>query len=245
MELAEQAVADFQRLHIAHRKRIQSAPFRFLSRTISSGSFISSRSSLSGLEHFFKGNACKALEPESRAIVGLGMATGLIAQGGATDVANAKKIIRHFAVSAARAEEMWAALLRKAEKDRCISADEVALLKTFREAAGLSSEVISEADSRLRTQFRAGMKIYLSGGPGRAGSACEGMSKEDIRKRCEQAGLVFLDQIRKKDGLDAVVVADLSTEGGSRAKAERWDIPVMSWDELLDWASQGPSRGGR
>jgi hypothetical protein len=237
MELAEQAACDFQQLHIAHRRRIQTTLFRLLKQTINDNSFICSRSAIRGLDHLFRSDGYVALEPESQAAARLGIVMAMIAKGTSDDLAKARKILKPTGVGASQAERMRAALLTKAEKDRRVSAEEVALLNRFCEVAGLAAEPVSEMDSRVRTQFRAGMKVYLSGGPGKAGSACEGLTKEDVESKCDGTGVVFMQEIRKKDCIDAVVVADLSTEGGSRAKAERWGIPVMSWEELLDWAA--------
>ena len=131
---------------------------------------------------------------------------------------------------------MRAALLLKAEKDRLISVTEADFVNRFSSVLAVSSSIsVVEQDCRAKATFRKGMKIYLSGGPGKAGSPCEGMSKEDMRDRSSRAGIIFLNELRKKDSPDAVVVADLSTEGGSRQKADRWAIPVMSWEELLQW----------
>ena len=49
------------------------------------------------------------------------------------------------------------------------------------------------------------------GGPGKAGSLCDGMSKEAVRQRCEHTGLLFMKETRKRDELDTVIVADLNT----------------------------------
>ena len=237
MELAEQAVVDFGQLHIAHRKRIQTTPFRLLKQSINDSSFLSSRSEIRGLDHLFQSDGFDALALESKAAVRLGVAMAMIAKGCKRDLALSRKLLCDAGVTVGQAERMRATLLAKAEKDRRVAADEVALLNRFCEVVGLAVEPMAESDSRLRTKFQSGMKVYLSGGPGKAGSACEGLSKEDVEGMCERTGIVFLHQLRKKDHPDAVVVADLSTEGGSRAKAERWGIPVMSWEELLEWAS--------
>jgi len=39
----------------------------------------------------------------------------------------------------------------------------------------------------------------------------------------------------KKYNPDALVVADLCTEGKNCNNAHRWRIPVMAWEELLRW----------
>jgi ATP-dependent DNA helicase PIF1 len=238
MELAEQAVVDFGQLHIAHRQRIRTTPFRFLKQTINENSFLSSRSAIRGLDYLFNSDGFAALASESKAAVRLGIAMDMIAKGGDSELAMSRKLIYNANVTGRQTERMRATLLAKAEKDRRVAADEAALLNRFSEVFGLGMEPVAESDSRVRTEFRSGMKVYLSGGPGKAGSACEGLSKEDVETKCERTGVVFLHVLRKKDHPDAVVVADLSTEGGSRAKAERWGIPVMSWEELLEWATR-------
>lgn len=237
MELAEQAVADFGQLHIAHRNRIRTAPFRVLRQTIKDNSFLTSRTAIKGLDYLLNSDGFDALPAESKATAKLGIAMDMIAKGGDKELAIARKLIRDAGVTCVQAERMRATLLAKAEKDRRVAPDEVALLNRFCEVVGIAVEPVGESDTRIRVEFRSGMKVYLSGGPGKAGSVCEGLSKEDVENRCGRSGVVFLHQLRKKDHPDAVVVADLSTEGGSRAKAERWGIAVMSWEELLAWAA--------
>ncbi len=237
MELAEQAAIDFGQLHVAHRRRIQTTPFRFLKTAINDNSFLNSRTAARGFSHLFQSSAFAALAPESQAAVRLGVAMAMVTKGSPEDLAKARKILEDASVPSDQLANLRAVLLSKAEKDRRVCANEVALLERFSDATGLAADAVKEVDTRKRLVFRKGMRVYLSGGPGKAGSACEGMSKEDIRTICRGSGLVFMDQFRKKDRLDAVVVADLSTEGGSCAKAERWDIAVMSWEELLEWTT--------
>jgi len=166
----------------------------------------------------------------------------LIGNGSEVAAAKARAVLASEQASSPRIEAMRATLLLKAEKDRLISATEADFVNRFSAVLAVStSNSVVEQDCRAKATFRKGMKIYLSGGPGKAGSPCEGMSKEDIRDRCARVELVFLDDLRKKDSPDAVVVADLSTEGGSRQKAYRWGIPVMSWEELLQWVDGPPS----
>jgi len=244
MELAEQAAVDFGKLDIAHRHRIQTTPFKFLKQRIDTGSYIRSRSPLVGLDHLFESDACLSLDAESRSSAILGLATSMIANGTPVEVENAQRLITNAGVLVTQAEDMRARLVRKAESDRRVTADEVALLKRFSEATGLAAAAITETDCRVRTQFRRGMKIYLSGGPGKAGSICEGLSKADIQERCADSGLVIgTSSMRKGDGYEVIVVADLSTQGKNLANAERWGMPVMSWEELLEWADlQGTAR---
>lgn len=244
MELAEQAAFDFGKLHLAHRKRIQTTPFRLLKRTIDPGSYLRSRSPLVALDYLFESDAYVAMDAESRSLATLGLATSMIANGSPGEVTNAKRLITSAGVLASQAEEMRARLLRKAESDRRLSGDEVALLARFSEATGLAPETLSETDWRVRTQFRRGMKVYLSGGPGKAGSICEGLSKADIQERCAHTGLVFgTNSMRKRDGYEAVVAADLSSQGKSVRDAVNWGIPVMCWEELLEWADQQRTAG--
>jgi ATP-dependent DNA helicase PIF1 len=239
MDLAERAADEFCQLGAAHRRGIQTAPFRFLKRTIDPGSYVCSRSLLGGLDHLFRSNTFAALENSAKPDAVLGFATAMIMSGTKAELVQAQQMISAARISAAQAEVLRESLLCKANKDRRVSADEVSVLKRFCETTGVVMDAISETDSRLRTTFRRGMKIYLSGGPGKAGTRCEGLSKADVEARCEHTGLVIVtSDMRKKDGYDAVVVADLSTEGKTRAKAERWEIPVMCWEELLDWAEE-------
>lgn len=236
LELAEQALHDFGRLPASHRRRIEAAPFNVLSRTLTPGSYLYSRDSMNSAERLFDSDAFKRLEPHSQGHVRLGVAVASLSHPSESAVAQARHLLRDEPVSEATAEAMRARLMAKAEKDRLVSAKEADFVNRFSSALLLaSSPTVNEKDCRTRTNFRKGMKIYLSGGPGKAGSPCEGMSKEDMRARCADANIFFLTELRKKDNPDAVVVADLSTEGGSRQKAERWGIPLMSWEELLRW----------
>jgi hypothetical protein len=236
LELAEQAMTDFGHLHVEHRKRIEAVPVRYLSQTIRSGSYLFSREPVEGMEPILNSEAFATLDPESQAEARLGIAVALIGDGSKIAVGKARALLASEPASSSRVEAMRATLLLKAEKDRLISATEAAFVNRFSAALAIStSNSVVEQDCRAKATFRKGMKIYLSGGPGKAGSPCEGMSKEDMRDRCARAGIIFLDELRKKDSPDAVIVADLSTEGGSRQKADRWDIPVMSWEELLKW----------
>jgi ATP-dependent DNA helicase PIF1 len=238
MELAEQAMADFLQLPAAHRRRIQVAPFCFLKRTITDGSFLASRSSVSGMDHLLQSKAYGAFDKASKAALGLGVATGLIAEGTPASMMLAGQCLAASAVSAAHTEAMRDKLLDKAGRDHRVSADELSFIARFCRASAIAIPAVTERDDRGRVVFRAGMRVYLSGGPGKAGSACEGLSKADLIEKCGHTGLEFFTTgMRKKDNYDAVVVADLSTEGKSRANAERWGIPVMSWEELLEWAT--------
>jgi hypothetical protein len=240
MELAEKAMHDFDRLHATYKSRIQTAPFRFHKQTVNPNSFILARSQLQGIDYLCGSNAFRSLDLQSQAAARLGLAITFIANRSDRDLVIAKQLMRHTRSSPCQVKEMWQCLKQKAEKDQCISADESWLLNRFSEEFELGKETVFETDNRLRTHFRDGMKIYLSGGPGKAGSKCEGMSKEDVRSRCENRGLIFLEKFRQRDKPDAVVVADLSTEGRSRADAQRWGIPIMSWEELLNWATSEP-----
>jgi hypothetical protein len=86
------------------------------------------------------------------------------------------------------------------------------------------------------------MRVYISGGPGRSGSALEGLRKEDIKQMCGHTELICeLRNFQKKSNFDVVALADPSNvTGGSYGKASRWGIPVISWEELVEWANAQP-----
>ena len=125
----------------------------------------------------------------------------------------------------------------KAEQDQQKTSEEVLLLNWLCKAALLTEQSpYAEEDLRTRTEFQEGMKVYLSGGPGKAGTRCEGMEKSDMRAFCDQHGIVNdQENFAKKRNYDALVVAALSSEGSNRKKAVRWGVPVMSWEELIEW----------
>ena len=238
-ELAEKARANFDNLLPGHRKQIQAAPFRFLSRTITAGSYLYTRAPIEGSEACFTSEAFRALDASSQAIARQGIAIGMVAHGASASIAQAKKILRHESIAAVSAEEVRLRFVAKAEKDQRVSSEEAGFVNRLGVLFGTPLEdTLFEKDFRITAAFRRGMKVYLSGGPGKAGSPCEGMSKDDVRNLCGKAGLVFLDDFRKGDKPDALIVADLSTQGGNRIKADRWKVPVMSWEELLQWARE-------
>jgi len=237
MELAEQAASDFKSFPIGHRRRIQVVPFRFLKRTIEQGSYLYGRSPSARVSDLLQPSRCAAIEKGTESHLKLGLAIGLLAEGTQSSMAEAKGLLHGSGIADTNREALRDRLVQKAEKDRLIEASELQFLVRLSEASGISMPALVEGDYRHRISFSRGMRVYLSGGPGKAGSACEGMRKEELQDLCDHTGLIFFtSNMRKKDNYDAVVVADLSSEGGSRTKADRWGIPVMSWDELLEWA---------
>ena len=54
---------------------------------------------------------------------------------------------------------------------------------------------------------------------------------------CEHTELFFDAQFLKKSNIGVLAIADLSNvTGGSYRKASSWGIPVISWEELVEWA---------
>ena len=230
-------MVDFNRLPISHRNGIQGVPFRFLSATISAGSYLYSRVPNQGVRWLLASEAFRRLEPGSQSDAYLGMSLSHLSAATAGMTEEPIRIHDRPAVSRASVELMRTRLRTKAERDQRVSKEEAAFINRFCEAFDLATEAtVVESDTRRTAQFRSGMRIYLSGGPGKAGTPCEGMSKDDVKERCGNAGVIFLADFLKKDSPDALVVADLSTEGKKCGSAYRWRIPVMSWEELLEWA---------
>lgn len=241
MELAEQAAADFKAFPIGHRRRIQTVPFRFLKKTIGQGSYLYGRSPSARVSVLLQSSGCAGIEKAAESNLRLGLAVGLLAEGTRRSLAEAQELLRSSGIEETHREALRDNLVQKAEKDRLVSASELNFLRRYCEVSEIPMPALVEGDYRRRISLSQGMSVYLSGGPGKAGSACEGMRKEELQDLCRHTGLIFFtSNMRKKDNYDAVVVADLSSEGGSRTKADRWGIPVMSWDELLEWAGEQP-----
>jgi hypothetical protein len=237
MELAEQAAADFHAFPSSHRRRIQISPFRILKNSIRGGSYLYGRSESKGLDALIQSSEGVLNDEASESALRLGLAVSVLAEGPRTSVSKAKHLLGKACTNGTIREELRDILVQKAEKDGRVSASEIEFVRRYCEVSKTAMPCMAEGDYRSRVTFEPGMRVYLSGGPGKAGSACEGMSKTDIQDLCKHTGLTFFTKgMRKKDAYDAVVVADLSTEGGSRVKADRWGIPVMSWEELLEWA---------
>ena len=238
LELAEQSRHDFFRLPASHRRRIEAVPFEFLSRSISSGSYLYSRDANHSLQWIISGDAFKRLDPTSQVHARLGLAMSKIPTLSADATEELKNILDDNIAPLDSVEAMRTRLLTKAERDRQVSAEEAAFINRFCQLVGNASEdTVIEADKRAKACFRKGMRVYLSGGPCKARSPCEGMSKDDMKERCARTGIVFLKRFLKKYNPDALVVADLCTEGKNCNNAHRWRIPVMAWEELLQWAT--------
>jgi hypothetical protein len=239
LELAQQARSDFDNLLPGHREQIQAAPFRFLSRTITPGSYLYGRAPIDGSGAFFSSEAFRSLDASSQATARQGIAIGMIAHGASASIAQSKTILRRESISASSAEEVRLRFVAKAEKDQRVSFEEARFVNRLGDLFGMPLEnALVEKDLRTKAAFRRGMKVYLSGQTGKAGSSCEGMSKEDVRDLCADAGLVFLSGFRKGDKPDALIVADLSTQGKKRVNADRWKVDLFSWEELLQWVRE-------
>ena len=135
------------------------------------------------------------------------------------------------------AAELANKLLVRAKEDELITSFEKEFLDRVRSAFICNVEDVAVGDFREKACLRSGMRVYVSGGPGRSGSKLEGLLKADIKGMCSKAGLIFESKFLKKTGIEVLALADLSNVGGgSFEKARKWSIPVISWEELVDWA---------
>lgn len=136
-----------------------------------------------------------------------------------------------------QASRLGEVLLQRAKDDQIVTAFEKDFLQRAQAVLGCSLGDVPVGDFRERVSLGPGMRVYVSGGPGRSGSVLEGLRKEQIKEMCCRAGLIFEDQFQKKTGIQVLAVADLgNVAGGSFEKARRWGIPVISWEELVEWS---------
>ena len=133
-------------------------------------------------------------------------------------------------------------LVARVKEDKIITDYERDFLARIQATFRCSLEAVSVGDFREKVTLEPGMRVYISGGPGRSGSALEGLRKEDIKEMCGHTELICeLRNFQKKSNIDVVALADLSNvTGGSYGKASRWGIPVISWEELVEWANAQP-----
>ena len=239
MQIAEEAVAQFEAFTDEKKKALRAAPFYFLKHSINTNSFLRCRTPSKKLDEFLETKVFKSLLKESQIQARIGLAIGLFAENKKSQE-EAEKLLSNSGASKDDFEKMRILLQEKAEQDQQKTSEEVLLLNWFCKAALLTEQSpYAEEDLRTQTEFREGMKVYLSGGPGKAGTRCEGMEKSDMRAICDQYGIIHdKENFAKKRNYDALVVADLSSEGSNRKKAVRWGVPVMSWEELIQWGEK-------
>jgi ATP-dependent DNA helicase PIF1 len=145
-------------------------------------------------------------------------------------------------VALEQAARLGDVLLQRAKDDQIVTAFEKNFLQRAQAVLGCPLGDVPVGDFREKVALERGTRVYVSGGPGRSGSALEGLRKEQIKEMCHHTGLIFENQFQKKTGIQVVAVADLgNVAGGSFGKARRWGIPVISWEELVEWSvAQNP-----
>jgi hypothetical protein len=196
--------------------------------------YLFSRDAISSPEEFFK-RCLAGRERQWNPDLMLGYFIGVISRPESPSQISAGTI--GFPVKHDQAVRLGEVLLQRAKEDQIVTAFEKDFLQRAQTVLGCSLGDVPVGDFREKVSLEPGMRVYVSGGPGRSGSTLEGLRKERIKEMCRDAGLIFEDKFQKKTGIQVLAVADLgNVTGGSFDKARRWGIPVISWEELVEWA---------
>ena len=133
-------------------------------------------------------------------------------------------------------------LVARVKEDRLVTDYEKDFLARVQATLRCSMESVRVGNFREKVTLETGMRVYISGGPAPSGSVLEGLRKDDIKEMCGHTELICeLRNFQKKSNIDVVALADLSNvTGGSYRKASRWGIPIISWEELVEWANAQP-----
>lgn len=236
MSTALQVMKDFEATPFGQRRKYRVAPFETRGWSPDAIPYLFSRDPISPLRTFHQKALAGLKQPWVDDLL-LGYTVGILSRQNLSED-DADLMTRSGEVEA-KATALGESLRARIQADEIVSPAEVAFLQRFQAAYGFGQAKITEGDFRDKVTLEPGMRVYVSGGPGRCGSVLEGLRKQDIKKRCEHAGLVFVSQFLKSANVDVLAVADLSNvDGGSYEKARKWDIPVVSWEELVEWAER-------
>lgn len=234
MEIAEGVARQFGGMPEKKKRQYRVVPFESAGWKPEGSPYIFSRDSLSPAAQFYELAMAGGERPWSKDVV-MGYAVGLI---GHPDTRLSDTIDRiPDLIDHDKAASLVNVLLERAKEDKIITAFEKDFLDRLKTAFKCRLEDVSVGDFREKVSLKSGMRVYVSGGPGSSGSKLEGLVKADIKAMCSHAGLIFKSKFQKKTKIDVLAVADLSNVGaGSFEKARKWSIPVISWEELVDWA---------
>ena len=238
LAIAEQVAKQFKALGKKKTCDLQVAPFRTDGWETDATPYLFSRDAISSARTFYD----RCLEGRAtnwnRNLL-LGYAVGVLSH----PLAGGPEGLREIAelVDLSDATALADLLVVRAKEDKIITDYERDFLARIQGTFRCSLEAVRVGDFRVKITLKPGMRVYVSGGPGRSGSVLEGLKKEGIKQMCGHTGLIFESPFLKTFNIDVLAIADPSNvTGGSFGKASRWGIPVISWEELVAWADSVP-----
>lgn len=235
MEIAENVADAFGKLAENVKQKYRVVPFESAGWKPDTTSYIFSRDRNSPMKQFYEYASGYREQPWTTDLV-KGYAVGLISRPD-SPLADTAQGIAHL-IDKNDSDCPANILLERAKEDRIVTQFEKEFLERLEKVFRLDLEDLSVGDFREKVSLSPGMRVYVSGGPGKSGSSLEGLQKAEIKKMCKDSGLIFESKFLKKTGIEVLALADLSNvKGGSFEKARKWQVPAISWEELVAWAT--------
>ena len=220
------------------RKRILAAPFVLKKYEIDVGSFFLARHSDPLSPDVFSGEILRSLDSKSKCSFIVGCSVGAYSE---VHRSNISKAIKHFELSEACCAEsamvLCQMLVQKAQRDQEVTQSEADQIREFINFWKLACDAPRPQSNRKLIELLPGMRVCLTGKSVSSDHPCYGWSKNLVMEKAEPHGLIFLDDVRKGDAPDVVALLDISQESGKANKARKWGIPVLTWKDIVDWAT--------
>ena len=238
LAIAEQVANHFKALGKKTIRDLQVAPFYTDGWETDAIPYLYSRDPISSVSTF-DDRCVKGRATQWNKNLSLGYAVGVLSHSAAC-VSGCLESLED-SVDESQASELGSLLVARVKADHIVTEGEQEFLERIQIAFRCRLESMCVGDFREKIVMKRGMRVYVSGGPGRSGSDLEGLRKDDIKEMCGHADLIFESEFQKQTHIDVLAIADPSNvTGGSYKKAGRWGIPVISWEELVEWAQSLP-----
>ncbi|MEJ7591726.1 MAG: AAA family ATPase [Planctomycetaceae bacterium] len=238
MERAEFARDVFNAKPEDERNRILAAPFVLKKNEIDVGSFFLARNADTLSPDVLSGEILRSLDSKSKCNFIVGCSVGDCSE---VHRSNIGKAIKHFELSEAYCAEsamvLRQMLVEKAERDQEVTQSEADQICAFIKFWKLACDPPRPQSNRKLIELLPGMRVCLTGKSVSSDHPCYGWSKNFVVEKAEPHGLIFLDDVRKGDAPDVVALLDISQESAKANKARKWGIPVLTWTDIVDWAT--------
>jgi ATP-dependent DNA helicase PIF1 len=238
ISLAEAARDAFLAIDDEVRARIDAAPFVLKKRHFDVVTYALPRKGDALAPTGYAADILNNLDSESQATAVVGLSVGKSSERQRAElngVIERLRVDRNDCIESAK--KLYKLLVDKANHDEEITQSEADQIKGLVDTWKLSCESPKPQNNRKCVELRAGMRVCLTGKAAAESHPCHGWEKSFVKGKAEPHGLVFIDKVNKGDAPDIVALLDISQESNKAKKARKWDIPVVTWKDIVDWAT--------
>lgn len=239
IERAERARECFRRLSDTDRRSLMVGPTIMTQNTVAENTYAVTRSDFSVAKALVSLKSFQGLSAADRATVIVGLSIGGYGGGTGAEVSLLRTALGCDASAIFAAKSLFKTLSAKANMAVAISKAVRESIERAAEYWGVEVDFPPSQPVAQPPTLRRGARVCLSGTSVPKGHPCHGWKKDFVRQQAEQSGLIIEDNApKKRDPPDFVALIDVAMTTDKAKKARRWNIPVISWKDVVDWAAQ-------